>query len=130
MKCTLEYPSELPTAPDDFLQPEVIRAVATQAEAAGFSAVALSEHPERLRNRAGRDPSAVDIQGGVPTYRSRRRGLAAPRARGSCELAGHGATWAVVHVDGSDSQASLDYIKAFGEAMGLVTERDISASRL
>lgn len=45
MKYTLEYPSELPTAPDDFLQPEVVRAVAAQAEAAGFSAVALSEHP-------------------------------------------------------------------------------------
>lgn len=45
MKFTLEYPSELPTAPDDFLQPEVIRQVATHAEAAGFAAVALSEHP-------------------------------------------------------------------------------------
>ena len=45
MKYTLEYPSELPSAPDDFLQPDVIRAVATQAETAGFSAVALSEHP-------------------------------------------------------------------------------------
>ena len=45
MKYTLEYPSEQPTAPDDFLQPEIIRAVATTAESAGFSAVALSEHP-------------------------------------------------------------------------------------
>lgn len=45
MNFTLEYPSELPTAPDDFLQPEVIRQVATHAEAAGFAAVALSEHP-------------------------------------------------------------------------------------
>lgn len=45
MKYTLEYPSELPNAPDDFLRPDVIRGVATQAEAAGFSAVALSEHP-------------------------------------------------------------------------------------
>lgn len=45
MKYTLEYPSELPTAPDDFLRPDVIREVAAQADAAGFSAVALSEHP-------------------------------------------------------------------------------------
>lgn len=45
MRYTLEYPSELPTAPDDFLQPDVIRDIAVQAEAAGFSAVALSEHP-------------------------------------------------------------------------------------
>lgn len=45
MKYVLEYPSELPTAPDDFLQPQVLRTVAEHAEAAGFWAVALSEHP-------------------------------------------------------------------------------------
>ncbi|MGW5072785.1 TIGR03619 family F420-dependent LLM class oxidoreductase [Rhodococcus sp. NPDC004095] len=45
MRYVLEYPSELPSAPDDFLRPDVIRAVATAAESAGFSAVALSEHP-------------------------------------------------------------------------------------
>ncbi|PXW36224.1 UNVERIFIED_CONTAM: putative F420-dependent oxidoreductase [Williamsia faeni] len=45
MKYTLEYPSELPSAPDDFLQPEVIREVSAAAEASGFSALALSEHP-------------------------------------------------------------------------------------
>lgn len=46
MRYTLEYPSELPTAPDDFLSPPaVIRDVVSRAEAAGFAAVALSEHP-------------------------------------------------------------------------------------
>lgn len=45
MRYTLEYPSELPTAPDDFLLPDVIRDVVAHAEAAGFSAIALSEHP-------------------------------------------------------------------------------------
>jgi probable F420-dependent oxidoreductase len=45
MKFTLEYPSELPTASDDFLRPDVVRDVAVAAEAAGFSAIALSEHP-------------------------------------------------------------------------------------
>ena len=45
MKYTLEYPSELPSAPDDFLGPEAIRMVAAAAEAAHFSAIALSEHP-------------------------------------------------------------------------------------
>ncbi|WP_260836558.1 LLM class F420-dependent oxidoreductase [Gordonia amarae] len=45
LKFTLEYPSEIPSAPDDFLLPDVVRAVATAAETAGFSAVALSEHP-------------------------------------------------------------------------------------
>lgn len=65
MKYTLEYPSELPTAPDDFLQPDIIRAVVTQAEAAGFSAVALSEHPApsvKWRNNGGHntlDPIAA-----------------------------------------------------------------------
>lgn len=49
MKYALEYPSELPTAPDDFLRPEVIRDVVAHAEAAGFSAVALSEHPAPSR---------------------------------------------------------------------------------
>ena len=45
MKYVLEYPSELPTASDIFLQPEVIREIAGAAEEHGFSAVALSEHP-------------------------------------------------------------------------------------
>jgi alkanesulfonate monooxygenase SsuD/methylene tetrahydromethanopterin reductase-like flavin-dependent oxidoreductase (luciferase family) len=49
MKYALEYPSELPAAPDDFLRPAVIREVVTHAEAAGFSAVALSEHPAPSR---------------------------------------------------------------------------------
>ncbi|WP_174187846.1 TIGR03619 family F420-dependent LLM class oxidoreductase [Nocardia barduliensis] len=49
MKYALEYPSELPTAPDDFLRPAVIQDVVTHAEAAGFSAVALSEHPAPSR---------------------------------------------------------------------------------
>jgi hypothetical protein len=53
MKYTLEYPSELPTAPDDFLQPDIIRGVATQAEAAGFSAVALSRHSVRCDGSPG-----------------------------------------------------------------------------
>ena len=45
MKFTLEYPSELPTSSEEFLRPDVVRDVAVQAEAAGFSAIALSEHP-------------------------------------------------------------------------------------
>lgn len=35
MRYTLEYPSELPTAPDDFLVPDVIRDVVMSAEARG-----------------------------------------------------------------------------------------------
>ncbi|WP_329407775.1 TIGR03619 family F420-dependent LLM class oxidoreductase [Nocardia vinacea] len=45
MKYVLEYPSELPTAPEVFLHPVVIRDLVTQAEESGFAAVALSEHP-------------------------------------------------------------------------------------
>ena len=312
MKYTLEYPSELPTAPDDFLRPDVIREVAAQAEAAGFSAVALSEHPapsvkwrqggghntldpiaalsfmaavtsrirlmtnlyvlpfrnpylsakalgsldlvsggrliagvgagylrsefsavgvdigrraelldealtavrsiwtepetpfagayfeavglvhlqhpvqrphppiwiggngaaairrvvehgdgwmpiiapagmastmrtaaienadqfgnavQRLHARladAGRDPRSVDIQVVCP-HTDLDDGAALRRAREVlAELAGHGATWAVVHVDGSSPQAALDYIKAFGETMDLAAEQRLSESR-
>ncbi|MGW6702194.1 TIGR03619 family F420-dependent LLM class oxidoreductase [Nocardia sp. NPDC055049] len=45
MKYVLEYPAELPTASDAFLDPAVIRDVVGQAEESGFAAVALSEHP-------------------------------------------------------------------------------------
>lgn len=45
MRFTLEYPSELPDSPDDFLRPQVVADIARHAEAAGFAAVALSEHP-------------------------------------------------------------------------------------
>src|SRR5262249_49193332 len=49
MKYALEYPSEQPAAPDDFLRPDVIRDVVGRAEEAGFAAVALSEHPAPSR---------------------------------------------------------------------------------
>ncbi|MGW6117851.1 TIGR03619 family F420-dependent LLM class oxidoreductase [Nocardia sp. NPDC055165] len=45
MKYVLEYPSELPAASDVFLEPGVIRDIVSEAEDAGFDAVALSEHP-------------------------------------------------------------------------------------
>lgn len=61
MRYTLEYPSELPTAPDDFLRPDVIRDVAKRAEAAGFSAIALSEHPApSLKWRQGGGHDTLD----------------------------------------------------------------------
>jgi probable F420-dependent oxidoreductase len=72
MKFTLEYPSELPTAPDDFLQPAVIREVARRAERCGFSAVALSDHPapsSKWRRNGGHntlDPvAALSFMAGV-----------------------------------------------------------------
>lgn len=45
MHFVIEYPSELPTAPDDFLMPGVISDVVAQAEESQFSGVALSDHP-------------------------------------------------------------------------------------
>lgn len=45
MKYTLEYPSEVPQASEEFLDPNVIREIAVAAEIAGFAAIALSEHP-------------------------------------------------------------------------------------
>lgn len=74
MRYTLEYPSELPTAPDDFLRPEVIRDVSKRAEAAGFSAIALSEHPApslKWRQSGGHDTldpiAALSFMAGVTT---------------------------------------------------------------
>lgn len=75
MKYTLEYPSELPSAGEDFLRPDVIRAVAAQAEASGFSAVALSEHPApsvKWRGHGGHntlDPvAALSFMAAVTTH--------------------------------------------------------------
>ncbi|AKK29377.1 TIGR03619 family F420-dependent LLM class oxidoreductase [Mycobacterium sp. EPa45] len=74
MRYTLEYPSELPTAPDDSLLPDVIRDVVMTAETAGFSAIALSEHPApslKWRRTGGHntlDPvAALSFVAGVTT---------------------------------------------------------------
>jgi probable F420-dependent oxidoreductase len=74
MRYTLEYPSELPTAPDEFGEPDVIRDVATRAEVAGFSAIALSEHPApslKWRRNGGHDTldpiAALSFMAGVTT---------------------------------------------------------------
>jgi probable F420-dependent oxidoreductase len=74
MKFTLEYPSELPTASEEFLQPDVIRLIAQQAEASGFAAVAVSEHPApsvKWRRNGGHntlDPiAALSFMAGVTT---------------------------------------------------------------
>lgn len=75
---------------------------------------------DTLRGRldaAGRDPNKLDIQilcpevdlDDEPAIRRTRDMLD--------ELAGYGATWAVVHVDGSSVDAAVDYIKAFGETI-------------
>ncbi|MGW4365858.1 TIGR03619 family F420-dependent LLM class oxidoreductase [Nocardia takedensis] len=74
MKYVLEYPSELPAAGPEFLLPEVIREIATTAERAGFTAVALSEHPApslKWRRNGGHntlDPiAALSFVAGVTT---------------------------------------------------------------
>lgn len=75
MKYVLEYPSELPTASDIFLRPDVIREVVVRAEESGFSAVALSEHPApslKWRRNGGHntlDPiAALSFMAGVTTH--------------------------------------------------------------
>lgn len=58
MRFTLEYPGDLPATSDDFGRPDVIAEVVRAAERAGFSAVALSEHPApsvKWRARGGHD---------------------------------------------------------------------------
>jgi probable F420-dependent oxidoreductase len=45
MKFTLEYPSDVPTANPELREPAVMRALSSAAEALGFDAVALADHP-------------------------------------------------------------------------------------
>ncbi|ORA19900.1 TIGR03619 family F420-dependent LLM class oxidoreductase [Mycobacterium arosiense] len=45
VKFTLEYPSDVPTASPEFREPTVMRAIAGQAQALGFDAIALADHP-------------------------------------------------------------------------------------
>lgn len=45
MKFTLEYPSDVPTANPELREPTVMRALAGCAEAFGFDAIALADHP-------------------------------------------------------------------------------------
>ena len=74
----------------------------------------------RLRDEldaAGRDPHHLDIQILCPQV-DLDDGSAVRRTRDTLdELAGYGATWAVVHVDGSNIGTAVDYIKEFGETI-------------
>lgn len=45
VRFTLEYPSDVPTASSEFREPMVMRAIAGQAQALGFDAIALADHP-------------------------------------------------------------------------------------
>lgn len=45
MKFAIEYPSDVPTANPELRQPSVMRTLTTQAEAMGFAAIALADHP-------------------------------------------------------------------------------------
>ena len=45
MRFTVEYPSDVPTASTELRQPAVMSSVASRAEALGFDAIALSDHP-------------------------------------------------------------------------------------
>ncbi len=64
---------------------------------------------------AGRDPMSVDVQVICPFVDLGGEGSIRRAGEVLDELAGHGANWAVAHVDGSSPQAALDYIAAFGE---------------
>ena len=58
MKFTVEYPSDVPTASREFRDPAVMRAIATHAEALGFDAIALADHPApsaKWRRSGGHD---------------------------------------------------------------------------
>ncbi|MBJ7336520.1 MAG: TIGR03619 family F420-dependent LLM class oxidoreductase [Mycolicibacterium sp.] len=58
MTFTLQYPGEVASTSADFFTPHVIRAITCRAEAAGFGAVAVSEHPApsvKWRQNGGHD---------------------------------------------------------------------------
>ncbi|MEE3753160.1 TIGR03619 family F420-dependent LLM class oxidoreductase [Mycobacterium intracellulare] len=58
MRFSIEYPSDVPTASAEFREPAVMRALATHAEALGFDAIALAEHPApsmKWRRAGGHD---------------------------------------------------------------------------
>jgi hypothetical protein len=75
---------------------------------------------EELRNRlgeAGRDPMTVDVQVVCPRIDFDDSASLRHAVDTLDELAGYGATWAVVHVGGSSPPAALEFIKAFAEAV-------------
>ena len=74
----------------------------------------LAELRERLAD-AGRDPMSVDVQVICP-FVDLDDNTSLQRARDVLdELAGHGANWAVAHVEAASPRAAIDYITAFGE---------------
>lgn len=100
--------------------------ISTPEYAASMRTVAISDARQfgaavdRLRGQldaAGRDPDNLEIQILCPQVDLDDQS-AVRRTRDMLdELAGYGATWAVVHVDGSSLQAALDYIEAFGDTI-------------
>jgi probable F420-dependent oxidoreductase len=77
---------------------------------------ALYELRDEMQD-AGRDPSSLDVQVVCPTIDVDDDASLEHACDILDELAGFGANWAVVHVDGSSPQAASDFIKAFGEAV-------------
>jgi probable F420-dependent oxidoreductase len=62
LEFTLEYPSDMPTAGPEFLEPAVLSDIVRCAEDAGFAAVALSEHPApSLKWRQGGGHDTLDL---------------------------------------------------------------------
>ncbi|WP_448418776.1 TIGR03619 family F420-dependent LLM class oxidoreductase [Mycolicibacterium sp. XJ1819] len=58
MKFTVEYPSDVANAHPEFRTPSVMRAIAGRAEALGFDAIAVAEHPApsaKWRRAGGHD---------------------------------------------------------------------------
>ena len=75
---------------------------------------------EQLRvglEAAGRDPNDLDVQILCPEVDLDDESSVRRTRDLLDELAGYGATWAVVHVDGSSVGAAVDYIKEFGETI-------------
>ncbi|MFW0785752.1 LLM class F420-dependent oxidoreductase [Gordonia sp. CPCC 206044] len=78
----------------------------------------FSEELVVLRKRladAGRDPDSIDIQVVCPPTDLDDSASVRAAREFLDDLGARGATWTVVHVDGSSPQAAVNYIKRFGE---------------
>jgi len=70
-----------------------------------------------LLDAAGRDPVGLDVQILCPQVDLDDESAVRRTCDMLDELADYGATWAVVHVDGSSVGAAVDYIREFGETI-------------
>lgn len=94
---------------------------------------AFARSVTRLRewmHDAGRDPDTLDIQVVCPPIDLGDAASLAAACEALAELEDCGATWAVVHTDGSSIKAALESIEYFGATVIAAGSGDLAKSRL